>query len=189
LATVIGLFSRQVVGFAIGERTGAQLVVDALRMAWFRPKPELAPEKCLRGRSVYAASASRRGIHFLIAQGEGLTLLCRRSGGHGHFDGVHGSDASSAAGFDDRSDIAVLKGDPLRSKAVGDFSIGRAGARGALGTVVRRRDFPVGQKTKRWRRNVTPAGWGTPHRLSSGFLTRDRGVEGGAGSKHRAGDG
>jgi putative transposase len=39
LATVIDLFSRQVVGFAMGERMGAQLVVDALRMAWFRRKP------------------------------------------------------------------------------------------------------------------------------------------------------
>ena len=39
LATVIDLFSRQVVGFAMGGRMGAQLVVDALRMAWFRRKP------------------------------------------------------------------------------------------------------------------------------------------------------
>ena len=39
LATVIDLFSRQVVGFAMGEHMGAQLVVDALRMAWFRRKP------------------------------------------------------------------------------------------------------------------------------------------------------
>ncbi len=39
LAIVIDLFSRQVVGFAMGERMSAQLVVDALRMAWFRRKP------------------------------------------------------------------------------------------------------------------------------------------------------
>jgi putative transposase len=39
LATVIDLFSRQLVGFAFRERMGAQLVVDALRMAWFRRKP------------------------------------------------------------------------------------------------------------------------------------------------------
>jgi transposase InsO family protein len=39
LASVIDLFSRQLVGFAMGERMGAQLVVDALRMAWFRRKP------------------------------------------------------------------------------------------------------------------------------------------------------
>jgi putative transposase len=39
LATVIDLFSRQLVGFAFGERMGAELVVDALRMAWFRRRP------------------------------------------------------------------------------------------------------------------------------------------------------
>jgi transposase InsO family protein len=39
LATVIDLFSRQLVGFAMDERMGAKLVVDALRMAWFRRKP------------------------------------------------------------------------------------------------------------------------------------------------------
>ena len=39
LATVIDLFNRQVVGFAMGERMGAQLAVDALRMAWFRRRP------------------------------------------------------------------------------------------------------------------------------------------------------
>jgi putative transposase len=39
LAIVVDLFSRQVVGFATDERMGAQLVVDALRMAWFRRKP------------------------------------------------------------------------------------------------------------------------------------------------------
>jgi len=33
LATVIDLFSRQLVGFAFGERMGAQLVVNGLRMA------------------------------------------------------------------------------------------------------------------------------------------------------------
>jgi putative transposase len=36
LAVVIDLFSRQVVGFAMSERMTRQLVVDALRMAWFR---------------------------------------------------------------------------------------------------------------------------------------------------------
>ena len=39
LATVIDLFNRQVVGFAMGERMGARLVADALRMAWFRRRP------------------------------------------------------------------------------------------------------------------------------------------------------
>jgi len=36
LAVVIDLFSRQVVGFAMSERMTRQLVIDALRMAWFR---------------------------------------------------------------------------------------------------------------------------------------------------------
>jgi putative transposase len=39
LAIVIDLFSRQVVGFAMSERMTRQLVVDALRMAWFRRRP------------------------------------------------------------------------------------------------------------------------------------------------------
>lgn len=40
LAVVIDLFSRQVVGFAMAERMTRQLVIDALRMAWFRRRPE-----------------------------------------------------------------------------------------------------------------------------------------------------
>ena len=39
LAVVIDLFSRQVVGFAMNERMTRQLVIDALRMAWFRRRP------------------------------------------------------------------------------------------------------------------------------------------------------
>ena len=39
LAVVIDLFSRQVVGFAMHERMTRQLVIDALRMAWFRRRP------------------------------------------------------------------------------------------------------------------------------------------------------
>jgi transposase InsO family protein len=39
LAVVIDLFSRQVVGFSMNERMTRQLVVDALRMAWFRRRP------------------------------------------------------------------------------------------------------------------------------------------------------
>ena len=42
MAVVIDLFSRQVVGFAMSERMTWQLVIDALRMAWFRrPGPGL----------------------------------------------------------------------------------------------------------------------------------------------------
>jgi transposase InsO family protein len=39
LAVVIDLFSRQVVGFAMSKRMTRQLVIDALRMAWFRRRP------------------------------------------------------------------------------------------------------------------------------------------------------
>jgi transposase InsO family protein len=39
LATVIDLFSRQLVGFAFAEHMRAELVVDAMRMAWFRRRP------------------------------------------------------------------------------------------------------------------------------------------------------
>lgn len=39
LAIVIDLFSRQVAGFAMSERMTRQLVIDALRMAWFRRRP------------------------------------------------------------------------------------------------------------------------------------------------------
>ena len=41
LAVVIDLFNRQVVGFAMGERMTRTLVMDALRMAWFRRHPAL----------------------------------------------------------------------------------------------------------------------------------------------------
>ncbi|CAO3438438.1 Transposase [Azospirillum doebereinerae] len=39
LAVVIDLFSRQVVGWALGERMTRQLVIDALTMAWLRRQP------------------------------------------------------------------------------------------------------------------------------------------------------
>jgi transposase InsO family protein len=39
LAVVIDLFSRHVVGFSMGERMTCTLVIDALRMAWFRRRP------------------------------------------------------------------------------------------------------------------------------------------------------
>ena len=39
LAVVIDLFNRQVVGFAMGKRMTRALVMDALRMAWFRRHP------------------------------------------------------------------------------------------------------------------------------------------------------
>jgi len=43
LAAVIDLFSRQIVGWSMQPRMKKELVIDALRMAWFRrhPKPGL----------------------------------------------------------------------------------------------------------------------------------------------------
>ena len=40
LAVVIDAFSRQLIGWAMGERMTRQLVIDALTMAWFRRRPE-----------------------------------------------------------------------------------------------------------------------------------------------------
>ncbi len=39
LAVVIDLFSRQVVGWALGDRMTRTLVIDALTMAWLRRRP------------------------------------------------------------------------------------------------------------------------------------------------------
>ena len=40
LAVVLDLFNREVVGWAIKERMSADIVIDALTMAWFRRHPE-----------------------------------------------------------------------------------------------------------------------------------------------------
>lgn len=40
LTVMMDLFSRQVVGWSIQSRMSRQLVIDALRMAWFRRKPQ-----------------------------------------------------------------------------------------------------------------------------------------------------
>ena len=40
LAVIIDLFSRQVVGWSMRPHMKAELVTDALRMAWFRRRPE-----------------------------------------------------------------------------------------------------------------------------------------------------
>ena len=39
LTVILDLFSRQVVGWSIGPRMTRKLVIDALRMAWFRRRP------------------------------------------------------------------------------------------------------------------------------------------------------
>ena len=50
LAAVIDLFNRQVVGFTMGERMTRTLVMDALRMAWFRRHPQAKPDLPLGSR-------------------------------------------------------------------------------------------------------------------------------------------
>jgi len=40
LAVVIDLFNREVVGWALQERMSADIVTDALTMAWFRRRPQ-----------------------------------------------------------------------------------------------------------------------------------------------------
>ena len=40
LAVVIDLFSRQVVGWSLGDDMGSDLVIDAFQMAWFRRRPD-----------------------------------------------------------------------------------------------------------------------------------------------------
>lgn len=40
MSVMLDLFNRQIVGWAIAERMTQQLVLDALRMAWFRRRPE-----------------------------------------------------------------------------------------------------------------------------------------------------
>ena len=40
LAAVLGLFSRQIVGWSMQPRMKKELVIDALRMAWFRRHPD-----------------------------------------------------------------------------------------------------------------------------------------------------
>ena len=39
LAIILDLYTRQIVGWAMRERMTKELVIDALRMAWFRRRP------------------------------------------------------------------------------------------------------------------------------------------------------
>src|SRR5271165_6797040 len=61
-------------------------------------------------------------------------------------DGLERADRVSACGFDDGPDVGVLFGAPLGAESVGDFSIGGAGAQGALGFVVGRGNGAVGHE-------------------------------------------
>ena len=62
LAVVIDLFSRQVVGFSMNERMTRQLVVDALRMAWFRRRPTTGPIFHSDRGSQYASADFQRQL-------------------------------------------------------------------------------------------------------------------------------
>jgi transposase InsO family protein len=79
LATLIDLYSRAVVGWAISERMTADWVCDALRMAWFR-----------RGRPRHVLVHSDRGSPYCSAQYQALLgqfdLLCSMSGKGNCFD-------------------------------------------------------------------------------------------------------
>jgi hypothetical protein len=61
-------------------------------------------------------------------------------------DGLERADRLSASGFNDGSDVGVLLGAPLGAESIGDFSIGGAGAQGALGFVVGRGNGAVGHE-------------------------------------------
>ena len=43
LAIVLDLFNREIVGWSIKPRMTANIVTDALKMAWFRRKPDRTP--------------------------------------------------------------------------------------------------------------------------------------------------
>ena len=57
---VIDLFNRQVVGFAMGQRMTRTLVIDALRMAWFRRQPAAGLIFHSDGGSQYASNDYRK---------------------------------------------------------------------------------------------------------------------------------
>ena len=62
LAVVIDLFNRQVVGFAMGQRMTRTLVMDALRMAWFRRHP--APGMIFHSDRGSQGGLNRSSQHF-----------------------------------------------------------------------------------------------------------------------------
>lgn len=57
LAVVLDLFNREVVGWAIKERMSADIVIDALTMAWFRRRPQAALMHHSDRGSQYASEA------------------------------------------------------------------------------------------------------------------------------------
>lgn len=62
LAVVLDLFNREVVGWSIKSRMTAELVTDALTMAWFRRKPEAGVMHHSDRGSQYASEAMQRQL-------------------------------------------------------------------------------------------------------------------------------
>jgi putative transposase len=75
LAVVIDLFNREVVGWAIKERMTADIVTDALTMAWFRRRPEPGLVHHSDRGSQYASGVSQA----LLAE-YGMTCSMSRKG-------------------------------------------------------------------------------------------------------------
>jgi putative transposase len=77
LAVVIDLFSRQVVGWSMGAQMTRELVIDALRMAWFKRRPAMQAGLIFhsdRG-SQYASEDFRN-----VLTGYGITASMSRRG-------------------------------------------------------------------------------------------------------------
>src|ERR671926_183023 len=70
----------------------------------------------------------------------------QRASFEGETDGVEDGEATSSRGLDDRSDIGVEGGPPLRAEAVGHLPEDDAGSERLLGTVVGGRHRAVSEK-------------------------------------------
>lgn len=75
LAVVIDLFNREVIGWSIKPRMTADLVTDALRMAWFRRRPANGVLHHSDRGSQYASHAFQREL-----AGYGMTCSMSRKG-------------------------------------------------------------------------------------------------------------
>jgi transposase InsO family protein len=61
LAVVLDLFNREIVGWSIKARMTADIVVEALTMAWFRRKPARVLSTIRTGAASTRTSRSRPG--------------------------------------------------------------------------------------------------------------------------------
>jgi putative transposase len=62
LTVMLDLFSRRIVGWALPQRMTQQLVVDALRMAWFRRQPQAGLIIYIDRGSQYCSAALQRAL-------------------------------------------------------------------------------------------------------------------------------